>query len=70
MSVPHSVVGDPKATQNFEWLAARFRSGNGSPEGVVYARQGSLYLREDGGVGTSLYVKETAPSLNTGWKAL
>ena len=41
-------------------------TGNGSPEGVVVAPVGSLYLRKDGGAGTSLYVKETGAG-NTGW---
>jgi hypothetical protein len=40
--------------------------GTGSPEGVVTAPIGSLYLRTDGGAGTSLYVKQTGTG-NTGW---
>lgn len=40
--------------------------GTGSPEGVVTAVRGSLYMRTDGGAGTSLYVKESGVS-NTGW---
>lgn len=42
-------------------------SGAGSPEGVVNASVGSLYLRTDGGAGTTLYVKESSVSTNTGW---
>lgn len=41
-------------------------TGEGSPEGVVTARVGSLYLRSDGGAGTSMYVKETGSDEN-GW---
>ena len=41
-------------------------SGSGSPEGVVTAPVGSLYSRTDGGLLTSLYVKESG-SGNTGW---
>jgi hypothetical protein len=44
------------------------RSGAGSPEGVVSARVGSLYLRTDGGATTTLYVK-TSGTGNTGWTA-
>ncbi len=44
-------------------------SGTGSPEGVFSAPHGSLYLRTDGGVGTTLYIKETSTNLNTGWEA-
>jgi len=43
-------------------------SGTGSPEGVVTAPVGSIYTRTDGGVGTTLYVKETGAG-NTGWSA-
>jgi len=41
-------------------------SGAGSPEGVVTAPVGSLYSRSDGGLLTSLYVKQSG-SGNTGW---
>jgi hypothetical protein len=44
--------------------------GDGSPEGLVYAPQGSLYLRRDGADSWHLYVKSTAVTLNTGWLAV
>jgi hypothetical protein len=44
-------------------------TGTGSPEGVVSSGLGSLFLRTDGGVGTSLYVKEQNNGGNTGWAA-
>lgn len=44
------------------------RSGAGSPEGVIEANVGSLYLRTDGGTNTTLYVKESGVS-TTGWRA-
>jgi hypothetical protein len=40
--------------------------GTGSPEGVVTGVIGSLFLRTDGGAGTSLYVKQSGTG-NTGW---
>jgi hypothetical protein len=40
--------------------------GSGTPEGVVAADPGSLYLNKSGGAGTSLYVKQSG-SGNTGW---
>jgi hypothetical protein len=43
-------------------------AGYGTPEGVVTAPVGSMYRRVDGGVGTTLYVKETGVG-NTGWAA-
>lgn len=46
------------------------RWGTGSPEGVVFAPQASVYLRIGGGAGTTFYVKESGTS-NTavGWVA-
>lgn len=41
-------------------------SGIGSPENAVIAPIGSIYLRVDGGAGTSLYVKESGAG-DTGW---
>lgn len=43
--------------------------GDGSPEGLVYGPQGSLYLRRDGGDAWHLYVKTTSVAVNTGWIA-
>lgn len=44
--------------------------GDGSPEGVHYAPQGSLFMRRDGADGRHLYVKSTAVTVSTGWIAL
>jgi hypothetical protein len=49
--------------------AATIRSGTGDPEGVVAAPVGSLFLRSDGGTGTTLYVKETGAATSSGWVA-
>ncbi len=46
-----------------------FRSGTGSPEGVLTAPVGTVYVRTDGGAGTCLYVKESGTG-NTGWIAV
>lgn len=40
--------------------------GSGSPNGSITAAVGSLYLRTDGGAGTSFYVKESGTG-NSGW---
>ncbi len=40
-------------------FGAVLRSGPGSPEGVITARIGSMYLRTDGGQATSVYYKES-----------
>lgn len=43
-------------------------TGDGDPETNVTANVGTLYLRKDGGTGTTLYVKETGTDA-TGWVA-
>ena len=42
--------------------------GNGTPEAAVTGNVGDMYSRQDGGAGTTLYVKETGTG-NTGWAA-
>jgi hypothetical protein len=49
-------------------LQGSVRRGTGTPEGAVTAPVGSLYLRKDGGAGSTLYVKESGTG-NTGWVA-
>jgi hypothetical protein len=44
--------------------------GDGSPQGLVYAPQGSLYLRRDTtGAPTAMYSKTTGVTFNTGWQS-
>lgn len=43
-------------------------SGSGTPESAVSAPVGSMFLRDDGGAGTSLYMKESGTG-DTGWVA-
>lgn len=42
--------------------------GIGSPEGVVIAEPGAIYSSSSGGIGVSLWVKETGSGY-TGWVA-
>lgn len=44
-------------------------TGFGSPEDVLAAPVGSLYLRSDGSTSTTLYVKEGGSTSRTGWVA-
>jgi len=45
---------------------AQIITGSGSPNGVVTAAPGCIYLNYAGGAGTTLYVKESGAG-NTGW---
>lgn len=47
-------------------MNAYISGGTGAPEGVVTAKQGSLWLRRDGGSTTTVYWKASG-SGNTGW---
>lgn len=60
--------GDNGANRNYLQFPTgnRIFAGVGTPENVVTAPVGSLYMRSDGGALTSLYVKETGTG-NTGW---
>ncbi len=60
--VPYADVSDTPSA------FALLLSGAGSPEGAVAAPIGAIFLRTDGGVSTTLYVKESG-SGNTGWQA-
>lgn len=69
-------AADPGAQRNFEALAAnvgRFLNlifvGSGSPNTVVTASPGAIYLNTAGGAITTLWVKESGSATNTGWVA-
>ena len=49
-----------------QWTDAKVYAGAGSPQNVVTAGVGSLYLRTDDAEGSNLYVKESGTG-NTGW---
>ena len=43
--------------------------GSGSPDGAVLGSVGNIYMRSNGGAGTSVYFKESGNDTNTGWVA-
>lgn len=59
--------GDVASSGGIQVLMSSSSPG-GSPEGVVSANPGSLFIRRGGGAGQTLYVKESGTS-NTGWVA-
>lgn len=50
-------------------LSGAVRIGAGSPAGVVVGSVGNLWLRSDGGAGSTLYVKESGTDTTAGWVA-
>lgn len=44
--------------------------GTGSPEGIFSSPRGTIFIRTDGGAGTTLYVKETPVGTSTGWNPI
>lgn len=62
-----SAPGQP-SDYTVEEKLREFMRGIGTPEGAVAAPVGTLYIRADGGAGTTLYVKESGTG-NTGWAA-
>lgn len=54
--------------EEFEKVLQFIFHGKGTPEGVITAPVGCLYLRSDGGAGTTLYIKESGIG-NAGWIA-
>lgn len=69
--LPYTPTGSITATTvptAINALAGMIRWGTGTPQGVVTAAVGTLFLRTDGGTSTTLYIKETGTG-NTGWVA-
>jgi hypothetical protein len=76
MSALPAVVRDRGSQENFDRLNSRLGvleglvlSGSGSPEKAISASVGALYLRTDGGAGSTLYVKESGSKTKEGWIA-
>lgn len=61
------MVLKPNGTIAPQGTNAHIYSGYGTPETNVVADIGSIYLRTDGGIGTSIYVKESNNGEKTGW---
>jgi hypothetical protein len=78
MSLPVALAGvkDEQTRYALEQIALKLGElkqfifwGTGSPNTVVTASVGAIFLRLDGGAGTSIYIKESGTSTNTGWIA-
>lgn len=69
-SIIYSPATGPDTTvqAKLRTLDTQVYTGAGTPESVVTAAIGALFLRTDGGASTTLYVKESGAG-NTGWVA-
>lgn len=65
------VISDGAAWQRVPALGSgvKMLTGTGSPETVITAPVGSIWLRTNGGAGTTMYIKESGAG-NTGWRAV
>ncbi len=61
--------GVVSASRQFRLGPVLITRGSGTPENQIVAPVGSLYLRINGGAGTTLYVKESGAYTDTGWVA-
>ena len=59
---PAGLLRGSPATCTITW-------GTGSPESVVTAPVGSIFMRTNGGASTTMYLKESGTG-NTGWRAV
>lgn len=66
---PFPVLNVKHLSELRDALDEKIKFGEGAPESVVTASRGCMYLRTDGGAGTTFYVKETGDNTNTGWTA-
>jgi hypothetical protein len=66
----HVSGGNVKVDASYGFMlgSVKILSGANTPEGAVTAPVGSLFLRTNGGSGTTFYVKESGTG-NTGWVA-
>ena len=66
-------IGTPDPKEKLEVIGnikvrnATIRSGPSSPEGIIGGEIGDIYLRIDGGPGSTLYVKEEGSGTKSGW---
>ena len=60
------VVGDDEEGVQ---VSPRILWGTGDPEGVVTADIGTMFIREDGSPGETLYLKESGNDTSSGWAA-
>lgn len=61
-----SFIGNNEDSELGLWTVG-VKQGTGDPNGSITGRVGHVFLRRDGGAGTSFYVKESGDNTDTGW---
>lgn len=72
LSLPVRPLRDPAINREIKEIKDALRNlpilwGKGSPEGEIKAAIGTIFLRIDGGTGTTFWVKEADDKQSTGW---
>ncbi len=56
--------------ENISEILSFFQVGDGDPIGSLVTERKMIFLRQDGGVGTTLYINELGDGTFNGWRAI
>ena len=56
--------------ENISDILSHFQVGDGDPTGSLETSFKMIFIRQDGGVGSTLYVNELGDGTSDGWRAL
>ncbi len=56
--------------ENISEILSFFQVGDGDPIGSLVTKRKMIFLRQDGGAGTTLYINEVGDGTFNGWRAI
>ncbi|MCK5616516.1 hypothetical protein KAR91_82400 [Candidatus Pacearchaeota archaeon] len=56
--------------ENISDVLSYFQIGDGDPTGSLVTNRKMIFLRQDGGAGTTLYINELGDGTFNGWRAI
>lgn len=59
-----------KYIENISEKISFFQVGDGDPTGSLVTKRKMIFLRQDGGAGTTLYINELGDGTANGWRAI
>lgn len=59
-----------KYIENISDILSFFQVGDGDPTGTLETSRKMIFLRQDGGAGTTLYINELGDGTFNGWRAI